>query len=75
MLKEFWNSCNIIQKIAAIFWLLIVIAGHIAAFYGLIAMEWVAEEICPQVVARILFLLLWTALISLDTVSVVIFLF
>lgn len=71
MFKDFWESCNVLQKIVAIFYIIMVIGAHIVSIYGLIDANWVEvnSTIAPTI-TRILLVVLLIACIIFDTIVI-----
>ena len=72
MFKDFWESCNVLQKIVAIFYIIMIIGAHILSIYGLIDANWVeANSAITPIITRILFVLLLIACIAFDMLTIV----
>lgn len=65
-MKEFWKELNLLQKIAAIIFGIIVVAAHVAAFWALIDIT----ILVPGTWVRAIVLVIYTLLITLDSIVV-----
>ena len=65
-MKEFWNELNLLQKIVAIIYGVIVVAAHVAVFWALIDITILA----PGAWMRAIVLVIYTLLIALDSIVV-----
>lgn len=71
MFKDFWESCNVLQKIVAIFYIVMVIGAHILSIYGLIDANWVeANSAIIPIITRILLVALLIACIIFDMIVI-----
>lgn len=72
MIKDLWQECNVIQKIAMIFYGLLLIASHVLVIYGLLDVEWAASGVLPAILTRILLIVMFALCISFDTIMIIV---
>ena len=70
MIKEIWQDCNLLQKIMMVVLTLSFIMVHILAIYGLIDVEWAAENAISPILGRVLLVILLILSVAFDTMLI-----
>ena len=73
MLKEIWEDCSLLGKIATIISIIVIIFAHIFSIYCLIDAEWVAAiSTASPILPRIFLVVMLIACVALDTMLIVV---